>query len=74
MTNLLPARGAGAPLTSTRAPGTRSGTRSASRTVGFQWALRMCGLTGLAAIPATFILIRRTRKADVTAAARSQDL
>ena len=41
---------------------------------GFQWALRMCGLTGLAAIPATFILIRRTRKADVTAAAQSQDL
>jgi energy-converting hydrogenase Eha subunit G len=30
-------------------------------TGGFQWALWVCGLTGLAAIPAALVLIRRTR-------------
>ena len=34
---------------------------AAALTGGFQWALWVCGLTGLAAIPAAFVLIRRTR-------------
>ena len=34
---------------------------AAALTGGFQWALWVCGLTGLAAIPAAFALIRRTR-------------
>jgi EmrB/QacA subfamily drug resistance transporter len=34
---------------------------TAALTGGFQWALWVCGLTGLAAIPAAFALIRRTR-------------
>jgi Na+/melibiose symporter-like transporter len=35
-----------------------SGT-AAALTGGFQWALWVCGLTGLAAVPLTFMLIRR---------------
>ena len=34
---------------------------AAALTGGFQWALWVCGLTGLAAIPAALVLIRRTR-------------
>jgi hypothetical protein len=34
---------------------------AAALTGGFQWALWVCGLTGLAAIPAAVVLIRRTR-------------
>jgi EmrB/QacA subfamily drug resistance transporter len=34
---------------------------AAALTGGFQWALWVCGLTGLAAIPAAFVLIRRNR-------------
>ena len=33
---------------------------AAALTGGFQWALWVCGLTGLAAIPVAFVLIRRT--------------
>ncbi len=47
---------------------------AAALTGGFQWALWVCGLTGLAAIPVAFVLIRRTRKADVMATPRSRDL
>ena len=47
---------------------------AAALTGGFHWALWVCGLTGLAAIPIAFALIRRPRKADVIATARSQDL
>lgn len=39
---------------------------AAALTGGFQWALWVCGLTGLVAIPVTFLLIRR---ADMTKAA-----
>ena len=47
---------------------------AAALTGGFHWALWVCGLTGLAAIPIAFALIRRPRKADVIATARSQHL
>jgi EmrB/QacA subfamily drug resistance transporter len=36
-------------------------------TGGFQWALRVCGLTGLAAVPVTFVLIRRRELAGAVA-------
>ena len=42
---------------------------AAALTGGFHWAVWVCALTGLAAIPVAFALIRRSRKADVTAAA-----
>jgi EmrB/QacA subfamily drug resistance transporter len=35
---------------------------AAALTGGFQWALWVCGLTGLAAIPAAFVLIKRAAK------------
>ena len=41
-----------------------SATGAAALTGGFHWALWVCGLTGLAAIPVAFALIRRTRKAS----------
>ena len=47
---------------------------AAALTGGFQWALWVCGLTGLAAIPVAFALIRRTRRADVMATAEPHDL
>ncbi len=40
-----------------------SATGAAALTGGFHWALWVCGLTALAAIPVAFALIRRTRKA-----------
>ena len=46
---------------------------AAALTGGFQWALWVCGLTGLAAIPVAVVLIRRTRKADVIATAQSHE-
>lgn len=46
---------------------------AAALTDGFRLALWACGLTALAAIPAAFALIRRTRKADVAATAQPQD-
>jgi EmrB/QacA subfamily drug resistance transporter len=42
---------------------------AAALTGGLQWAMWVCGLTGLAAIPVAFVLIRRTRKAGVIAPA-----
>jgi hypothetical protein len=47
---------------------------AAALTGGFQLALWVCGLAGLAAIPVAFVLIRRTRKADRVAAGPPQDL
>ena len=44
---------------------------AAALTGGFHWALWVCGLTGLAAIPVAFALIRRPRKAEVTSQAES---
>ena len=40
---------------------------------GLQWAMWVCGLTGLAAIPVAFALIRGTRRAAVVTTARPQD-
>jgi EmrB/QacA subfamily drug resistance transporter len=43
---------------------------AAALTGGFQWALWVCGLVGLAAVPVTFLLVRRTELARAVAAAR----
>jgi EmrB/QacA subfamily drug resistance transporter len=42
---------------------------AAALTGGFQWAFWVTGLTGLAAVPVTFLLIRRTELARAVAAA-----
>ncbi len=42
---------------------------AAALTGGFQWAFWVSGLTGLAAVPVTFLLIRRTELARAVAAA-----
>ena len=44
----------------------------AALTGGFQWALWVCGLVGLAAVPVTFLLVRRTELARAVAAALPQ--
>jgi hypothetical protein len=41
---------------------------AAALTGGFQWAFWVIGLTGLAAVPVTFLLIRRTELAHAVAA------
>jgi hypothetical protein len=43
-------------------------TAAAALTGGFQWAFWVTGLTALAAVPVTFLLIRRTELARVVAA------
>jgi EmrB/QacA subfamily drug resistance transporter len=45
---------------------------AAALTGGFQWALWVCGLVSLAAVPVTFLLVRRTELARAVAAARQQ--
>jgi len=45
---------------------------AAALTGGFQWAFWVTGLTGLAAVPVTFLLIRRTEIATAVATARQQ--
>jgi EmrB/QacA subfamily drug resistance transporter len=47
-------------------------TAAAALTGGFQWAFWVTGLTGLAAVPITFLLIRRTELARAVAAASLQ--
>lgn len=48
---------------------------AAALTGGLQWAMWVCGLTGLAAVPVAFALIRhRTRKAQAIATAQPEDL
>jgi EmrB/QacA subfamily drug resistance transporter len=47
---------------------------AAALTGGFQWALWVCGLTGLVAIPVTFILIRRAEIAKALANTQQQDV
>jgi EmrB/QacA subfamily drug resistance transporter len=44
-------------------------TSAAALTGGFQWALWVCGITGLVAVPVTFLMIRRVEiaKAVITA-------
>ncbi len=46
---------------------------AAALTGGFRLALWVCGLTGLAAVPVAFGLIRRHRQAPAVAAAQPQD-
>ena len=41
-------------------------------TAGFQWALWVCGFTGLAAVPATFLLIRRPEMAKAGAGSHEE--
>jgi hypothetical protein len=45
---------------------------AAALTSGFQWAFWVSGLTALAAVPVTFLLIRRTEIARAVAAALQQ--
>src|SRR5262250_574866 len=45
---------------------------AAALTGGFQWAFWVTGLTGLAGVPVTFLLIRRTEIARAVVAARPQ--
>jgi EmrB/QacA subfamily drug resistance transporter len=48
---------------------THAGTSApAALTGGFQWALWVCGLIGLAAVPVTFLLIRRREMVPATVA------
>jgi len=47
---------------------------AAALTGGFQWALWLCGLTGLAAVPVTFVLIRRSEMVKAVAQNQSQDV
>ncbi len=46
---------------------------AAALTGGFQWAFWVTGLTGLAAVPVTFLLIRRTELARAAAASRQRE-
>ena len=46
-----------------------AGSNAAALTGGFQLALWVCGLTGLAAVPVAFGLIRRQQKAATAATA-----
>ena len=45
---------------------------AAALTGGFQWAFWVTGLTGLAGVPVTFLLIRRSEIARAVVAARPQ--
>ncbi len=46
----------------------------AALTGGFQWALLLCGLVGLSAVPVTFALVRQSELAKVVAATTRQQL
>jgi EmrB/QacA subfamily drug resistance transporter len=48
-------------------------TAAVALTGGFQWALWIIGLTGLAAVPVTFLLIRRTEFTRAAAAPRQPE-
>jgi MFS family permease len=48
-------------------------TTAAALTGGFQWAFWVTGLTGLAAVPVTFLLIRRTELARAVAASLQRE-
>ncbi len=47
-------------------------TASSALTGGFQWALWVCGLTGWAAVPVTFLLIRRAEMASAVASSQRE--
>jgi EmrB/QacA subfamily drug resistance transporter len=46
---------------------------AAALTGGFEWALWVCGLTGLVAVPVTFLLIRRAELAKAVVRAQVQE-
>jgi hypothetical protein len=46
---------------------------AAALTGGFQWAFWVSGLTALAAVPVTFLLIRRTELARAVATATQRE-
>ena len=46
---------------------------AAALTGGFQWALWVCGLTGLVAIPVSFLLIRRAEMAKAVTRIQTQE-
>ena len=47
---------------------------AAALTGGFEWALWVCGLTGLVAVPVTFLLIRRAEMAKAIARTQVQEV
>ena len=47
---------------------------AAALTGGFEWALWVCGLTGLVAVPVTFLLIRRAEMAKAVARTQVQEV
>ena len=47
---------------------------AAALTGGFQWALWVCGLAGLVAVPVTFLLIRRAEMAKAVALTHGQEV
>jgi hypothetical protein len=49
-------------------------TAAAALADGLEWAVLVCAVTGLAAIPVAFALIRRARQADVIATTQPQEL
>src|ERR1700751_3291251 len=68
--------GAGAPTLAaarTQAPLSPGGGTAAALTGGFQWALWVSGLTALAAVPVTFLLIRRRELARAAATALQRE-
>ena len=46
---------------------------AAALTGGFEWALWVCGLTGLVAVPVTFLLVRRSEMANAVARNQVQE-
>jgi hypothetical protein len=46
---------------------------AAALTGGFEWALWVCGLTGLAAVPVTFLLVRRSEIANAVARTQASE-
>ena len=51
---------------------TRAAGTAAALTGGFQWAFWVCGVIGLAAVPVTFLLIRRDELAIAVASASAK--
>ncbi|MGA8368787.1 MAG: MFS transporter [Acidimicrobiales bacterium] len=47
---------------------------AAALTGGFQWALWVCGLTGLVAVPVAFVLIRRAEMAKAIASTQAREV
>jgi hypothetical protein len=47
---------------------------AAALTGGFQWALWVCGLTGLVAVPVAFVLVRRAEMAKAIASTQAREV